>query len=167
MRIAADELRAHGHETDAMALLGKAIGWYQSRPADEQRNLSFACALTLYTARQFAEAKMIVEQLAGYYPNNTNVQTYLGLIAARQGDREVALKVSDRLNELKTPYQFGQNTYNRACIAAVLGDKDQAVGLLKESFQQGNPFGIGIHRDFDFESLRDFPPFIELLKPKG
>ena len=65
------------------------------------------------------------------------------------------------------PYLFGSNTYGRACIAAILGDKEQAVALLKESFLQGREFGTGVHKDFAFESLWDYPPFIEFLKPKG
>ncbi len=28
-------------------------------------------------------------------------------------------------------------------------------------------YGLWLHRDIDFESLRDYPPFQELLRPKG
>ncbi|MCX6831835.1 MAG: hypothetical protein NT028_06815, partial [candidate division Zixibacteria bacterium] len=94
-------------------------------------------------------------------------ESALGLIAARLGDRTRAMEVSEWLKNLKLPYLFGANTYQRACIAAILGDKEQAVALLKESFLQGGEFGIWVHKDFDLESLWDYPPFIEFLKPKG
>ncbi len=167
MRLASEELRAHGHEAEAMELLERAIRWYQSRPAEELNNFRHAYALTLYNARRWAEAKVIYEELAKESPTAFGPQVFLGLIAARQGDRETALNISDRLRDLKTPNFSGSNTYNRACIAAILGDKEHAVALLKEFFLQGRAFSIDVHRDFDFESLWDYPPFIELLKPKG
>ncbi len=55
----------------------------------------------------------------------------------------------------------------RTCIAAVLGDRDEAVSLLQRAFAEGYRYGIAVHREIDFESLRGYPPFSELLKPKG
>lgn len=43
----------------------------------------------------------------------------------------------------------------------------QAVELLRSAINQGTYFGIWLHRDPDFESLRDYPPFQELMRPKG
>jgi hypothetical protein len=28
-------------------------------------------------------------------------------------------------------------------------------------------YSVWVHRDIDFESLRDYPPFQELMRPKG
>jgi tetratricopeptide (TPR) repeat protein len=172
MCVAAEEMRAHGHEEAAMAMLQQAIQWYESRPAEEMtagRREGYATAL--YEARRWDEAKSVFEELPGTSPKESadgrGYEAWLGLIAARQGDRQKATAVSEWLENLKLPYLFGGNTYNRACIAAVLGDKDQAVALLKESFFQGVTCGSSLHRDFDFESLWDYPPFKEILKPKG
>ncbi len=55
----------------------------------------------------------------------------------------------------------------RARIAAVLEDRDDAMDLLRRAIDQGVYDAYGLHRDIDFESLRDYPPFQELLRPKG
>ena len=168
MRIAGEELRAHGDEDAAMTFLNQAIQWYRSRPAEELDSLfRYGYGLTLYDARRWEEAESVFEELAKEAPDNIWYQRYVGCIAARQGDREKALKVSEWLKNLKQPYLRGEHTYYRACIAAILGDKDQAVTLLKEIFLQGFGYSLDFHSDFDFESLWDYPPFIELLKPKG
>jgi serine/threonine protein kinase/tetratricopeptide (TPR) repeat protein len=167
MRIAGEELRAHGYADAAITSFDQAIQWYRSRPAEEMDSLRYSYGLALYNARKWEEAKSIFEELAAESPDNIEYQTCVGCIAARQGDREEALKVSEWLENLKQPYLFGKHTYYRACIAAILGEKDQAMTLLKDSFLQGYTYGIYLHRDFDFEALWDYPPYIEFLKPKG
>jgi len=170
-RIAAEELRAHGHEERAMAMLDEAIRWYESQPSEKLDSLRGDYASTLNYARRWDKAKTIYEELAKKFPKDSEAgwhyESVLGIIAARQGDRTRAMDVSGWLKNLKLPYLFGANTYQRACIAAILGDKEQAVALLKESFLQGSEFGMWVHKDFDLESLWDYPPFIEFLKPKG
>ena len=32
---------------------------------------------------------------------------------------------------------------------------------------EGIAYGIWLHREPDFESMRDYPPFKELMRPKG
>jgi serine/threonine protein kinase/tetratricopeptide (TPR) repeat protein len=168
---AAEELRAHGHEDEAMTLLDQAIRWYESQSPEKLDSLRESYALTLNYARRWDKAKIIYEELAKKFPKDSaagwRYESVLGIMAARQGDRTRAMEVSEWLKNLKLPYLFGANTYQRACIAAILGDKEQAVALLKESFLQGSEFGIGVHKDLDLESLWDYPPFIEFLKPKG
>ena len=168
MRTAGEELRAHGYADAAMTFFDQAIEWYRSRPAAELDSLfRYGYGLTLYYARRWEEAKSIFEKFAKEAPDNIQYQGYLGCMAARQGDREKALKASEWLKNLKQPYLRSEHTYYRACIAAILGEKDQAVALLKESFLQGFGYNIHFHGNFDFESLWDYPPFIELLEPKG
>jgi serine/threonine protein kinase/tetratricopeptide (TPR) repeat protein len=172
MRAAAIELRAHGHEDEAMKLLDAAIRWYEAQPAEEMVDaVKEGYALTLYHARRWDKAKAIYQELAKISPRDAVkgrvYAIYLGSIAARQGDRASAMEVSEWLRNVKEPYLYGGLTYARASIAAILGEKEQAMALLKKSFSQGLQFGIEIHRDFDLESLWNYPPFIELLKPKG
>ncbi len=166
-RIAAVELNAHGYKDDAATMYDQSIQWYESRPKDEEKRLRFGLAVTLYNAHHWDKAKNIFKQLEKEFPDNFNYRGYLGQIAARQGDRQTALEVSDWLKNLKTPYLLGGNTFLRARILAILGEKDQAVSLLKEAVLQGYEFDSSIHTDPDFESLWDYPPFIEFIKPKG
>ena len=67
---------------------------------------------------------------------------------------------------MKRPYLFGRHTVWRARIQALLGERDAAVALLRDAFARGYPHAHGLHIDLAFASLRDYPPFQELLKPK-
>jgi hypothetical protein len=54
----------------------------------------------------------------------------------------------------------------RAGLAAVQGDRDRAVGLLRDATSQGSAF-LGISdADPAFESLRGYPPYEELRRPR-
>jgi len=86
---------------------------------------------------------------------------------ARRGDREEAMKVSEELSKLERPFLLGKHVYWRACIAALLGEKERAVAFLREAFSQGLDYGVYLHRDIDLEPLWDYQPFKELLRPKG
>ena len=90
----------------------------------------------------------------------------LGTLAAWRGDREEALRISLQLEKMDIPYHFGGHTYWRARIAALLGEKELAVRLLREAHAQGLNF-YGFHNKMDFEPLNDYPPFVEFMKPKG
>src|SRR5207245_5092979 len=91
---------------------------------------------------------------------------YLGAIAARQGNREQALRVDSALAGVKRPYMFGRHAVWRARIQALLGEREGAVALLRDAFAQGYPHAHALHVDLAFEVLRDYAPFRELVKPK-
>jgi hypothetical protein len=40
------------------------------------------------------------------------------------------------------------------------------VALLRTAFAEGREFDLWLHRDVDLESLRDYPPFVTLTRPK-
>ena len=166
-RIAADELYAHGFKEAAAALYGESVRWYESRPPDEKHTLRAPFALSLYCMAKWDEAESIFKQLVAESPDNFNYRGYLGQIAAHIGDRHTAETVSDWLKNLTQPYLLGNNTYQRARIAAVLGDKEEAVSLLKAALLEGMGLDMGVHTDPDLETLWDYPPFVELMKPKG
>ena len=92
--------------------------------------------------------------------------------------RAEALQVSEELGRCDRQRCTGDlnpglPTVLRAEIAALLGDRDGAVALLRQVYgvtviaapqrtDLTNP-----HYHFLFESLRGYPPFEELLRPKG
>jgi hypothetical protein len=45
--------------------------------------------------------------------------------------------------------------------------KEEAVELLRQSFSQGKEYDVFLIQEADFEPLRDYAPFRELMKPKG
>jgi hypothetical protein len=83
------------------------------------------------------------------------------------GNIEEADRVYRELIGLDRPFLFGEHLMNAACIAAVREERERAVELIREALAQGFTWEIWVHRDPDFESLNDYAPFRELLRPKG
>jgi len=165
---AAQELRAHGYLSEAQEIASRAAEWYKNRTLDDTESEIYRSdlALALYVAGQWEKAKILFKEFAEKNPGNVAYKGFLGRLAARRGDREAALKISEELQQIKLPYLFGYHTYCRACIASLLGEREQAVELLREAFAQGYAHGVYLHRDIDLEALREYPPFQELLWPK-
>jgi serine/threonine protein kinase len=166
MRYAALELRAHGFTEPSRDALEKALTWYRSRTPSQLKTLSYGFGQTLYLAGQLEEARKTFEKLVKESPDNIDYHGYLGVLAARLNDRAEAIKVSGWLENLNRPYLYGEHLIWRARIAALSGDQERAVMLLREAFAQGAAYGITWHRDPDLESLRDYGSYKELMKVK-
>ncbi len=166
---AATELRAHGHMKAYREIVTRAIEWYNNRPLEEvaTENHCYDLAQILYLAEQWVPSELIFKDLAAKKPGNIEYKGYLGALAARKGNLNEARNISDELKKMSRPYLFGEHTYWCARIASLLGEKQRAVELLRESFAQGNVYGTYLHCVIDFEPIRDYPPFKELMRPKG
>jgi DNA-binding SARP family transcriptional activator len=161
----ADELRVHGYPAAARELLDSAIAWHELR-ADPQGDLKHL----LYRAERWEEAWELAQEQDRRYPNGLLNVAFLGVVAARRGDREAALRFNRQLESISsTPLVRGWHKIQHAKIAALLGDSAQAVDLLRQGLDQATGWNYTLwpHRDMDFDSLRDFPPFQELIRPKG
>src|SRR5438552_2976682 len=183
--LAAVELRAHGHPTEGDTVLAQARDWLATRPPAEVASEPhrYRVALVSYTAGRLDDARREFERLAarrgpgrsdslaaaavmGDGWDQMDYLGYLGAIAARQGNREQALRVDSALAGVKRPYIFGRHAVWRARIQALLGEREGAVALLRDAFAQGYPHAHALHVDLAFEALRDYAPFQELVKPK-
>ncbi|MBL7135976.1 MAG: protein kinase [Candidatus Marinimicrobia bacterium] len=164
MRDAAMALRAHGHKDVAYEVLKRSLTWYKSRISGDHR---YSIARVLYCNEQWAEVQQYFEQLYREYPNNQNYQGYTGIVAARLGDREKANRILEELHSKDESYLFGSHLYWCARIAAVLGEQKRAVDLLREAYGQGWGYGMYELLEMDFESLHNYKPYIELMRPKG
>jgi len=165
MRNAAIALnRAHGHKDVAHEVLRRALEWYKSRISGDHR---YSIARVLYLDEQWSEAQPYFEELHREYPDNQDYQGYTGVVAARLGDRKRANRILEELYNNDEPYLFGSHLYWCACIAAVLGEHQRAVDLLREAYGQGRGYGMYQLLDMDFESLRNYRPYIKLMRPKG
>jgi tetratricopeptide (TPR) repeat protein len=164
------ELRAHGfkEKEDAVRVLNQALQWFEARPSEERTSSGnrYDLARTFYVLGKWEEAKELFEGLHSQVPDNINYFGYLDVVAVQMGDKEGALKISKQFEDDKRPYLFGLPTYWRARIAALLGDKEGAVNLLRQAIKQGYRYS-DIHPTEDFESLANFPPYVQLMKPKG
>src|SRR5438874_3528284 len=183
--LAAVELRAHGHAAAADTMLAQARDWLAARPPAEAASEAHQVrvALVAYTAGRLVDAQREFERLAALAGSGRSVAVgdvavmgdawdqidylgYVGAVAARQGNRNQALRVAQTLERVTRPYLFGRPTVWRARIEALLGERDAAVALLQDAFARGYPHAHGLHVDLAFESLRDYAPFRELLTPK-
>lgn len=120
----------------------------------------------LYLLEEWAKAKKIFEVLYDENPEDLHNLGFLGVLTARIGNREEATRTSEELKSIERPNLHGENTHLKSCIAAILGDKEQAVELIRDSLAKGRPYHI-LHWDMGYENLDDYPPSIELKKPKG
>jgi tetratricopeptide (TPR) repeat protein len=171
-----EELRVHGHRDKALEVFDEAIVWCQSQP-NQTEAVRARLAGALYNAERWDDARRLFEELAEEHPDNTGYiwglgfnpyLGYLGLLAARRGDRAEAERISEELRssgDLMNKY----NTWLRARIAAVLGEREEAMNLVRQNIDlvPSPDVYLVLHRNFDFESLRDYPPFQEFMRPKG
>jgi len=163
---AADELRAHGHESDAAEFNARALAWLERRSSDgplNPFNESYQFVTALMSAGRLEEAKEILEGLLEDSPANTVPLVHLAVIAARLGDRSEALRIS-RLEAVAT------SPYGPSQIAAELGELERAVELLRDGFSNGasGAMVLGrLHKEDYHRRLWDYPPFQELMRPKG
>jgi serine/threonine protein kinase/tetratricopeptide (TPR) repeat protein len=160
---AAYELRAHGNREESLEIAEQAIEWYEMNEPENKSELANA----LYLAERWDKAYRIYEELSREEPDNIGYKGARGVLAAMMENEEEARQLEEALRNVDREYLFGEHTYYRARINALLGKREKAVSLLEKSFDQGRYFSISIHRHPAFEPLRDYPPFQELLEPEG
>ena len=168
-RIAARQLRAHGHLDASLAIRERGLAYRRDHPAQGAPNRLYRYdhMRDLYLLERWDDAKVIAEELAREVPSDPNYLGYLGTLAAQRGERDEALRISEELASLDRPFLLGLNTLWRARVSAVLGEQQQAVSLLRQAHQEGQWFHVAIRDNMDLESLRGYPPFVELMRPKG
>ena len=77
------------------------------------------------------------------------------------------MEISRWLEARDGRYLVGAHTKWRAAIAAALGDRAEAVRLLEQAFQEGMRLGHVHRRDPEWDSLEDYRPYQEFLRPRG
>jgi len=94
-------------------------------------------------------------------------QIWLGRIAARLGDLETTRQIEAKyVNEPDDPYGYGAQLVLRAEFAALLGEPERAVLLLREAGAQGYALNHDLFHNMDLESLHGYEPFDELVRVK-
>jgi tetratricopeptide (TPR) repeat protein/TolB-like protein len=167
---AARELRSHGHREAAIRMAEREIALLQARPpGDPAGSACQRCLMTaLMTAERWAAAKSIADSLLASSPDNMYWMGVVGMLAAHLGDTAQARQIAARLRDLKSDCNnVGEAARLRAQIAAQLGEKREAVALLKEAVANGDSYTriLGFQRDL--EPLWDDPEYKEFIRPKG
>jgi tetratricopeptide (TPR) repeat protein len=162
------EMKWHGHSREANVLFGRAAEWARTRAVTDGglTVTQYLLARSLYASGNLAAADSLFGVLAAQQSHSVAYLIGLGLTAAGRGDRARALRLSETLATLDQPYLFGANTVGRARIAALLGQRDEAVGLLRQAMSEGAHIE-DVHLWTELQPLRGFPPFDALVAPTG
>jgi tetratricopeptide (TPR) repeat protein/TolB-like protein len=162
----ARELRAHGYREQSLEIAGLVVDWYRERP-EQIRRYPWRFVPALNVAERWHEALEITERLAQERPGYVHNLGLLGVLEARVGNTDEASRIAKELLTSDDEHSLAERSYWRACIAAQLGQLDEAVRLLRRAFSEGHPFSDEFHRDINLEPLWGHPPFQELIRPKG
>jgi hypothetical protein len=168
----ARSLRAHGHLEEGRAMADRAAEWFGRRlEAEQDANLREGFLSALLIGDRFEE--LAAETGALQDPNNSAEffsVVCLGIGAAHTGDHAQANAIAAHLEvngDLPGASHRGWATYMRACIAAHLGDREEALRLVRLSLAEGFRYGIYHHTNPFNEPLRNDPEFQEIMRPKG
>jgi tetratricopeptide (TPR) repeat protein len=168
------ELSAHGHVDASKRTVTRALDWYRTATARDSTSaaLRFGRAIATYVHGDLSGARTQFERLLRDDPASTDYLGFLGAIAARQGDTARAESFANTLAAMDGAYLYGRQTRWRARIAALLGEHDRSLNLLRSAFQDGISLAMGqdwfwLHIDPDLASLRDRPDFIALSAPRS
>jgi TolB-like protein len=170
MLTAAEELRAHGHPEDARRIAAQGAAWYAALAEDQAARPAVAVNRIelLWLAGQLDEARRVADAALAKGSTHLYLTGYRGIVAARSGDLATARSVERELATAGGDTLWrGDVFWLRACIAAQLGDRDEAVALLREALAQGFRDPQSLHVYAFLEPLHGYPAFEELIAPKG
>lgn len=176
MMSAARELEVHGHPAAAAELRERGLAWCETRRDQVQvtgphRSL---CAHLLSDAGRLEEAGVVLALLVEEFPGNPILVGRLGVVLARLGDVEGAKALSEEVARYSSPMgragpintTGGEHTVQRAAIAAWLGDRAEALALLRQAQGEGLVFGPYLQAHPALAPLREDPGFNEWLRPR-
>jgi tetratricopeptide (TPR) repeat protein len=180
---AATELAAHGYPAEAKAVaalaVDRAVARLGSEPADSEIDLRSILLDVAYRAERWDQAGAVADSLLALDPSNFRALWRLASLAARRGDGAEAERIIGTIAAPKTPsvlayrevldpnVTLARSWLAGGAVAAILGDRDEAVRLAGRALANGayGSFDL-MHREKDFEPLRDYPPFQALLRLK-
>ena len=161
---AAVELRAHGHRDAAREMARRGMETRKANPGPPPRYQPTLDIQLAYVAEDWKEVRRLAEEMARDSLTSPSGEGYLGDLAARQGDTVEAERLMAAIGRRTYSYGFGEAAMLRARIAALLGRKDEAVKLIRLAFSQGAR-RERLDHVMDFDGLRGYPPFEDLVRP--
>ena len=164
---ASEELRAHGHHQAEQKVAAMLLKWLEERPPAEAASTSVRAlrAEAMGAVGRWAAAVPVLDSLILEDPGNFEFVGLRGIAAARLGDSSGARRADGRLQTIRGDRR-GRVSLMRAGLAAVQGDRDRGVSLLRDATSQGSGFLGWNDADPAFESLRGYPPYEELRRPR-
>jgi predicted Zn-dependent protease len=158
-------LESHGHPNQANDVRERADALYRagSQEAREDPYTRMLFGRALFYQERLEEACSVFEELQIEGSDDGMVRGYLGLIAARRGDREEAERATQWFAARRLD---GWAAHGQARIAATLGSRGLAVRFLREAFEEGWPYWWQNVMP-EYASLRGYEPFEEFMKVDG
>ena len=167
MKTAARELYAHGYDAAAKHVAERELAWIASKPAAVRASVTGQSFLAsaLIDLGNLTAADSILTLVWRAQPTE-EILGLRGRIAARRGMTDRARAIMDSIAAMPNAYLYGQPELDRAAICATLGDRDQAMALLRQAVAAGYTY-LTIAHVPEFRSLRTYPPFVEFMRPTG
>jgi tetratricopeptide (TPR) repeat protein len=162
------ELRAHGHRDAATAALRRSFGVLEARAPAERAATAYLLQLgrTQYAAERWPDAAATFRAVVARDSTKVDHRGSLGVAAARVGDRATAEAQAAWLAGATRPFEERSIVWQTR-IAALLGERDRAVALARQALARYGYGDVTLHWRIDADSLRGYPPFEELMRPKG
>ena len=149
-----------GEQELASIYAKKSIDVLSHHPLDDR-----SLGRSYYLAGQYDKAKAIYESAHKNNPKKPVVTAELGMIYARIGKKEEAMKMIKELELHKDLYDYGSVEYFQGRIYALLGDLDTATHLMATAIEKGKKYEIWVtfNNDPDLAALNDFPAYQNLM----
>ena len=112
----------------------------------------------------FSETDFI-ESIHRRLRNDTRVMEVLAHLYTRDGRFAEGLRLDRKIVRIQPSCATAR--YNLACSLALTGKRSDAVEALKAAIALGYDDFDWIRKDRDLTSLRQYPPFIDLLSSNG
>ena len=138
-----------------------AEAWYRERPGNIYAVVTRALPPLLSGDLALAEERLATA--VAHSPDEPLIIILQGIIHARRGEGELALRCVQRA--LDSPRSFGHThhvQHHVACVYAVLGDIEKAIGWLERAIDNGFPCWPFFRIDPNLENLRHEPAFLRL-----
>jgi TolB-like protein/tetratricopeptide (TPR) repeat protein len=157
------EFRVLGQRDAYDALMDRALAWFAQQPASELR---LHRGIVFRYAERWSDADTLLAALIVEEPDNVDAQWHRGVALAHLGRLEEAMEIDSWLQQLHRPYPRHAHTRARATIAAALGDRERALRLLRQAYQEGMRLHVMHRRDPEWEVLRDYRPYEEFVRAR-
>ena len=145
----------------------KAIAWAKAYSGDEALS-DYHLGYAHYMAADFEKALAYFDKPYAKSPPSAALLTRMGCTYAQLGQ---AGKAQEMIRELGNRYRENGSAWrlaDQARIYSILGEKEQAVDVLRQAIDVYYFYNPGCYReDIMFVPLQGYPPFEELVKPKG
>ena len=167
--VAIYESRAHDRPDAARTLSNELLAWMAAQSsrdaASTQARIDRGWALI--ATHQWAALRPLADSLTADDTANVNAKGFLALAKAETGDRAGAARTAMTFFSHASWSGTAPAEDWHATVSAALGDKAGAFAHM----QQGHPDGAlplySWHDSILYELMRDYPPFLEYIRPKG